>query len=653
MTTYTEKKTRAGMLYAALPGAFALLYAGAFIAAAAAGAVGFLTLALSLALGGALIAAALLLRRHAPTFAFLPSLAFCALNSYAVIQLLSLGSFGGLAESGAALHAFGALWIFALYLAAYAVSGGVRSAAIAGGGISLAFGIANYTLQLFRGRPFLAIDFASIRTALNVAGNYEFKVTALFVAACAMAIATAGVAFFVAPPKKAPRFRPLTRIFSLALAGLYTWLCLSTPMLSRAGLHILWDTNGFEESAVMYFAVTAQRLNVSEPEGYSQEALNDIAAAIPAFAPAEDRRPNIIAVMSEAFSDLSVLGELETNVPVAPFTDSLTENTVRGYVCSSVFGGNTANSEYEFLTGDSMAFVPTGSSPYQLYVNYETDTLVSLLKRQGYKTSAMHPYLASGWNRPEVYSLFGFDNIYFKDDFENRDYLRNYVTDMSNFENLVAWFEEKSPDERVFFFNITMQNHGGYNFDKYESDVCIAGHEGEFPQTEQYLTLINESDAAMEYLIDYFSGVSEPVIVLFFGDHQPSLEKELYDLAFGHDSAEASLEETQRKYLTPFFIWANYDIDERDAGVTSMNYLSSLLMDTAGLQKSGYQSFLSELSGRWPAITAGGALGADGVWRRLSDADFVGDDAIADYKLLQYNHLFDPEGLRSDIFALK
>ena len=134
--------------------------------------------------------------------------------------------------------------------------------------------------------------------------------------------------------------------------------------------------------------------------------------------------------MSESYADFSILGsELRTNQPVTPFLDSLEENTIRGYALSSVFGGTTANSEFEFLTGLSMANLPEGCCPYQQYINTDTPSLVQWMNTLGYRTIATHPYFSSGWNRTQVYPLLGFSEMTFDDNYPYQDLIREFVSD--------------------------------------------------------------------------------------------------------------------------------------------------------------------------------------------------------------------------------
>lgn len=634
-----------------------MLYAAAFCVAAASGVIGLADLAITIALSAVFIVLTYFLCRtelSAP-LSLLPILGFCAVSAYVAMQLLSKGSFTWFTDVGGPLHIMGVLWVLALF-GLFAAIGGGRFGVIAGFSVSLMFGIANYTLELFRGRPLLAIDITSIRTAMNVAASYEFTASPIFILGFALAITSALYAWSLCPGKYSGYLilRRLTRLVCLIFTVWYLWLCLGTNFMYRNGIHINWDENEFEDSSIMYFIVTAQKLNVSAPYGYSADALDELTASIDNGSVAnEGKKPTIIVIMSEAFSDLTQINDFGTNIPVTPFIDSLTEDTIRGYVYSSVLGGNTANSEYEFLTGDTMGFIPTGSVPYQLYVNYEADTLVSTLEDQGYSSTALHPYMSSGWNRVQVYDLFGFDNVLWKDDFQDKTYLRNYVTDESDYENLISLYEQRDTSQPAFFFNITMQNHGSYNFEDFDPQVNITGHEGEFPMAEQYLSLLNITDAATQELIEYFAADDEPVIVLFFGDHQPNVDDEFYDMLYGHDSSDLTLEEKQRRYTTPFFLWANYDIEEQDGITTSINYLSHLLLETAELQTTDYGTYLKTISEEWPAINANGVMDADGVWHSLYEELTAYNSELLSYRMLQYNRLFDLADYRSELFQIR
>lgn len=365
-------------------------------------------------------------------------------------------------------------------------------------------------------------------------------------------------------------------------------------------------------------------------------------------------KPNIVVIMNEAFSDLRVLGDFETNVPMLEFWDSLEENTLRGRANVSVLGGNTANSEYEFLTSDtSGAF--SNRIPYSSYFDGQDayPGLVSVLKDQGYRTAAFHPYLSSGWNRIQVYRSMQFDETIFLDDVETEpDTLRLYVSDRGNYAFIRDWFEKKEPGVPQFFFNVTMQNHGGYTYEgeNFETTVWLAGDaKGRFPETEQFMSLIKASDEAFRELLAYFAEYPEPVVVVMFGDHQPKLEDEFYTYITGRPVSGWSLEERMNMYKTPFVIWRNYPAESKDLGDVSLNYLAAILLEDTGLKMSPYQNYTLAQYKEMPVVTSLGMADREGTVRARGSSEF--EAFISDYKLLIYNHTVDIENRIPGFFS--
>ena len=426
----------------------------------------------------------------------------------------------------------------------------------------------------------------------------------------------------------------------------------------------MWTTRG--NGLFLNFSVCLKYMRVERPESYSEEALAALAgstpsdpAAVPAAGEDGMIRPvNVIVIMNESLSDLSVLPGVESNTDAMPFLRSLTENTIKGYAYSSVFGGTTANSEYEFLTGNTTAFLPAGTVPYQMYVSSGDPTLVGQMAALGYRTVAAHPYRSSGWSRPSVYRDFGFDEVYFEGDFQDREYMRGdektgYVTDQCDYENLIRWYEEKEAGEPLFLFNVTMQNHSAYQmaWTDLPREVWLTGAlEGRFNTVNQYLSLVYQSDQAFEYLLDYFSQVEEPTLILLFGDHQPQVATNFYTDVLGTapDTALA-----QKKQMVPFVLWANYDIPEAQGVELSLNYLSALLMDTANLPMTGYQKYLARLWKAAPVINTVGIRDAGGNWYGEDEAlPEELEAAVEDYRVLLYNHVFDKKNRVEGFFTL-
>ena len=397
------------------------------------------------------------------------------------------------------------------------------------------------------------------------------------------------------------------------------------------------------------------QLIIRKPEGYSVMMIEEIEDDIEInYVEANgNRKPDIIVIMDESFADLEVLGsEINTNIEVTPFMSALRNNTVSGYALASVYGGNTPNSEFEFLFGDSCAFLPSGAIPYQQYIDNKNYSMVSVLKNQGYKCIAMHPYLANGWQRERVYPLLGFDDVLFLDDFPQQDMVRNYVSDQEMFETLLHRYEKEKQqsDKPLFFFGVTMQNHGSYEYngDDFENTVVVEGLSKDYKDANQYLSLIHATDCAMEFLIRYLEENDRDVIVVFFGDHQPRLDEQFCMEI--HGGTFDTFDEQMLQYEIPFWIWTNYETPEERIELTSINYLGRYLLEAAKISLPPYSRFLENAERIITSINAR-AYYSETNSSFLECSQAVGEEleVIQEYRALGYNHLFDEDN-RSEFF---
>ena len=581
--------------------------------------------------------------------------------AFALVEYLNYNSWDDFTPVQIALNL---AWYYLLELVFYFVRRRRRAAAAKWAfGIAWGIGMANHYLISFRGRTLFPGDFLTLRTAANVAGNYDYRPDSMQWLTIGIFAAVLVLLSFLPREEK----RPFDwRGFAPAAAGTAVFLAafFGTGWVEGLGIEpSMWTTRG--NGLVLNFTVCLKYMKVEKPDSYSQETLAALAGENPsdaadaaASADGGIRPVNVIVIMNESLSDLSVLPGVESNMDAMPFLRSLTENTVKGYAYSSVFGGTTANSEYEFLTGNTTAFLPAGTVPYQMYVSPGDPSLVSQMEALGYTTIAAHPYRSSGWNRPTVYADYGFDEVYFESDFQDRAYMRGdertgYVTDRCDYENLIRWYEEKEEGQPLFLFNVTMQNHSAYQmaWTNLPKEVWLTGElENRFQTVNQYLSLVYQSDQAFEDLIDYFSQVEEPTMILLFGDHQPQVATNFYTDVLGTNPDTAT---AQKKQMVPFVLWANYDIPEAQGVELSLNYLSALLMDTANLPMTGYQKFLSQLWETAPVINTVGIGDAQGNWYGENAAlPEELDGAIEDYKVLLYNNVFDKKDRVESFFTL-
>ncbi|MDW7656771.1 MAG: LTA synthase family protein [Bacillota bacterium] len=566
---------------------------------------------------------------------------------------------------------FNAAFYLLLLLFWLGVTGHGLGAAIATCAMSLLIGYANFVVVTFRDTPILPWDLLSMQTALSVSANYKMPVPQCwwFVFLLAIFVIVVAVSTKVRLTLAKPRL--LLALCSLILLFSYAGVLQSHRFTSFFYFNetlftpdYLYMQNGFVPS----FLMNLRYLRVEEPKGYSIDEVEELATVISEMASddvAHDSGsladwPNLIVVMNESFADLSVLSSFTTQEDYMPFFRSLSDNAIRGDLYVSVIGGNTATTEFEFLTGDSMAFLPVGSVAYQQYIHADHPSLPTAMKELGYRTIAMHPYGADGWDRDEVYDRLNFDEALFIDDFTHLEYIRHYVSDRSVYRQLIDAFEQKEPDDRLFCFTVTMQNHGGYEiaYDNFtptmqildvDCDDACADDGCDFTLTEKYLSLVRESDDALAELVDYFSLADERTVILFFGDHQPH-DQAVAGLMAQNKYGHSELEMAQNRLIVPFVIWANYDIAENNDVAVSTNFLSSLLLETAGLPQTAYGYFLSDLYKEIPVMTAAWYMDASGRRIRYEDAEPGHQAHFAEYEILQYNHLFDLPNRLNTIF---
>lgn len=608
---------------------------------------------------------------------------------------------------------------YVIYLFLLLICNSIRGASIAMVIVTAFFGIMNYELTVFRSMSFIASDIYSFLTAVSVANTYRIEIDVDTAEFFMLALVLIALLFKL---KKFKLFRWKARTaFAVAYVAVFMCFCqvyVFSNYLEDIGVDFRVYRPQYKYRYYGTLLTTIRTfgyLHVTEPEGYSvdavqeitddyvteeqsaagttttsdgdevvghMESLNPLNGAQVSAAEIQEKdsssadssdegdnaddeekntpseKPNIIAIMNESFSDLMAVGDMEVTKDYMPFIRKLKENTIKGYTYSSVFGGNTANSEFEFLTGNTMAFLPDNSVPYQLFLRSKTAGLTYTLGAQGYgPLYALHPYYKTGYSRYKIYPLMGFDRFYTSDDFSVfTDTVNYHITDHEDYDKIIELYEESQDDDSPFYlFNVTMQNHGSYDGSLLETgdSVRLKGNLEGFSKAEQYLNMERMSDKALKHLIHYFEKVDEPTVIVFFGDHQPDLEDSFYDTLLGEKVENLQGEDLEQLYKVPFLIWANYDIEEQTIERTSNNYLSTYLADVAGIEKTGYLEYLTDLREEIPCINAIGYWGSDGNFYELEDESSPYYDLIHQYNLLEYNNLFGKDEQQTSFFYLQ
>lgn len=539
--------------------------------------------------------------------------------------------------------------LFAWFL--FTVTGRLRLSLRIEAGISLVVGLINYFVIQFRSNPVMPWDIFSIRTAASVADNYQYTLSTQAIVCILVFIVIFALCHFADKKIGTCKIRIAGAvIFALCLLLLGNYVQ-TKDCVKRFRIYdklFTPNTMTYKDGTVVAFLLECQYLSVDKPDSYSEEYAQSLLADASLLkkeaghdTPDEtgSKKPNIIVIMNEAFSDLSILAPYTTNEDEIPYMRSLlsgAENTISGYMDVSVLGGNTANTEFEFLTGCTMAFLPQGCIPYQQYIHGEVPSMASSLKEMGYRTLALHPYGAKGWSRDKAYEYLGFDAFYSKSDFTDPLLLRKYISDEADIDKVIELYEQ-DPDTPLFLFNVTMQNHSSYTdaFDNFTPSISVEGSDSF--ALNQYLSLLKESDRSLQKLVEYFDSIDDPTIIVFFGDHQPtdSVVSPIYKI---NNRSVYSLteEELRLRYQVPYIIHANYDIEETTGLCMSANYLGIKTLETAGLPFTDYQQFLSTQYETYPSISVMQTTDASGNTTTISTEDAYWDS----YKILQYYNLF-------------
>ena len=601
-----------------------------------------------------------------------------------LMLLVSEGATGNLFRLSAPGVILGTAVYYILYLGVFFFAGTTKASWLL---LNLAvYGLAagEYFVISFRERPAMIWDVLALRTAMTVSANYRFTVTPRLVLTF-LGTLLLGIGSWKIPLRLENRkirwkargaWAGVTAAFAVLLYGVLTpALKLSVPMWDPI---ISFERQGFLLSTVL----SLETLFPQKPAGYETETARKLLERLEKEAGAGEEPgsetellgrnetvvpENVICIMNESFADLRIFNGLvsgnsfETDGPFLSYYDSLSENAQKGWLYVPVFGAMTANSEYEFLTGNSCAFVPQGSIPYQFYTKPGDGSLARAFGEAGYRTVAMHPYPGYNWNRTEAYENLGFDEFLDQDYYEASGFLdeeetggsadsrmpRGYLSDAADYEALIRQVEEKEPGEKLFLFNVTMQNHGGYEVADFPADVHVTAVNGgdclgEYPKADQYLTLMKRSDEALKMLLDYFSACSQPTLIVLFGDHEPSVETSFYEALYGTRWSQVPGEQKRYSFVTPYLIWSNYERDAGDLGDMSAFMLGGQVLRAAGMEAGGFGYAVERLRGEYPMVHSMGLLTRDGQFLDVLETGTLDlSQTVKEYHMLQYYRMFE------------
>lgn len=541
------------------------------------------------------------------------------------------------------------------------------------------FAMLNYFIYKFRGEPINAADIYVAGTALNVAADYSFTLTrqmftGLFGGVCLISTMMWLPAEDMALKGK-KRLAAALPALALALSITYIYALSDVPSKMQIKVKVFNPYKSYQKNGeALNFIRSFYYMQLDKPVGYSAKNAEKMMADsgyesddISDHDTSKD--PNIIILMNESLTDFTTYDVVETSDDPFAFIHSLSDSkqAITGKVHVDVFGGRTANTEYEYLTGNSVAFMPSYAVPYALYVRKPQPSLTWNMIDIGYSgNDAFHPYKANGYSRPRAYPNLGFREFIsletIKEECTEDDYVRNKISDAGDYRWVIKKYEEerKTTDAPFYMFNVTIQNHGGFveDYDNFIQDIDISGLYASDDAFKRFINLCDYSDEAFEELTKYFSNVDEPTILVLFGDHKPNLHNGFFNKLYGKNPSKLSPAKMFQHYETPLVIWANYEIDpdgeyDREYENISINYLSAAITEIAGLPQTAYQKFLNDMRKQIPVFTAHRYRDTEGNIYKLDDMDSPYFDLVNEYHTYEYNYQFDAKHRNEDFFCLR
>lgn len=400
-----------------------------------------------------------------------------------------------------------------------------------------------------------------------------------------------------------------------------------------------YNENGF----IVGFTQEIMELMLEKPEGYSEEEVQRLLAPYQMGTEEEMKvKPNIIMIMNESFFDVTKLEEVSfSENPLSNFKD-YQNSFAKGSIATSIYGGRTSQTEYEVLTGESVYFTDPSNIAYSKFVHEDTQSMAKLLKAEGYKTVALHGYEKKFFSRDEAYPNLGLDQFIASEDFENPKLARGYISDEALVDKIIDLYEHKD-NNPLFYHVVTMQNHMPYSDTYTANNITVSQpnlSDTQLNSLTSYVNSIKDSDKALKKLIDYFSQVDEPTVIVMYGDHLPALDEQ-YELYKDSDFIEGNFdkEDCAKLYQTPFVIWNNYNLPQKDFGTIDATYLGGQVLDYIGYHKDAYMNYLLDTSKILKAYGEHFVIDGKGQIKTLEDLTEQEKITLNNLWMIQYNRL--------------
>ena len=482
--------------------------------------------------------------------------------------------------------------------------------------------IANYLKHAMTGDYFYPWDLQQTGNLGHLSHFITVPLPVLYGAMLALVLVLAALVFFSGAqvPLRWPVTLVLTALAAALLLGPVSTPKKKTAVLNSWGLYLEstghqqsnYQENGFTAA----FTVNLLSMEVEKPPAYSRQA---VAEALAGYAPvsAGARQPDVIVILSESFWDPTLFpGAAFSRDPLENYRAlAAREGVISGRFFTTGFGGGTVRPEFEVLTGMTSDYLPSGSVPWQ-FVRQETESYVSLYRRAGYRTVALHPYNPAFYDRQRAYPLIGIQELAFQDQVLAMageieiTYRGGQISDETFRQALIRTLEQPRPEDApLFLFGISMENHQPYG-GKFETiDVQVEDPSLDAQSLDDlrnFTTGVADADRCLGALADYVLGRDRDTVLVWFGDHLPTLGTNFGAYYQGGIMTGDPNTDFENIYATPYLILANFPLQDGalvHAGpgndLASYNLLNAVAQ-AVGSERTAFMEFLSDYGRRVP-----------------------------------------------------
>lgn len=549
--------------------------------------------------------------------------------------------------------AVSAVFIFFIYVFIIALVGNFYAGTIIGITVFIAVAFANLNKMKILKEPLYPVDFYQIRYIKDLFSMIGVNVSPLVILLLIITIA-ALVKLIRKLPKLSMSLLPRLLIGLISIYMIYSYLNYDQTFIKKyfrkAGMGvILWDQKGNYNSNGFVFGVLSNLQNevMNKPEGYSEKAVKQIAEKYKKEAEKinstrnnkEEIKPNIIYFMDEAFWDPTELKSVKfSEEPMKNIRELMTKHS-SGRLLSPEFGGNTANIEFEALTGFSMYNILPGTIPYQQSMDSKSliPSIVSILEQQGYDSLAVHAFGGSFYKRDRVYKTLGINDFIEETEMKYKETLNKdpgaYINDQSVVNEIIDALKQR--EKPTFMHIVTMQNHFPFTEGKFgKESIKVQGLSEEAKKDlEAYTEGVKQSDKAFKNFVDFLNEYDKPTIVVFFGDHLPKLRDEVFQEAgFKHSDAL----ENERMYSeTPLLIYSNFELQKKALNSISPAFLGPAVFEMLDKPVTPYYAMLEKVKKAVPRLKKELIIDSKGVLKKeLSQEEKA---LIEEYNMIQYD----------------